>query len=181
MTWKELVMPTSPIPFLFSPKNCWLLQPGFLALMLMGHIVVKEVNTLEIPEALRSPVARAVLCFPSLPPTALITEQTYCSFPWKSLPRTSSPLLRLVHGMRVCSFFFFFLRFYLFLDSGEGREKERERNINVWLLLGSPLMGTWPTTQACALTGNRTGDPLVLSPVLNTLSHTSQVDGVFLI
>ena len=27
----------------------------------------------------------------------------------------------------------------------------------------SPL-GTWPTTQACALTGNRTRDPLVCSP-----------------
>ena len=25
-----------------------------------------------------------------------------------------------------------------------------------------PLLGTWPATQACALTGNRTGDTLVL-------------------
>ena len=42
----------------------------------------------------------------------------------------------------------------LFLDKGEGREKERERNINVWLLLGCPTLGTQPTTQAYALTGN---------------------------
>ena len=50
---------------------------------------------------------------------------------------------------------------YLLLEKGEGREKERERNINVWLPLMCPLLGTWPTTQACAPTGNRTGDPLV--------------------
>ena len=49
----------------------------------------------------------------------------------------------------------FFLRFYLFIFlEREGREKERERNINVWLPLMCPLLGTWPTTQACALTGN---------------------------
>ena len=53
---------------------------------------------------------------------------------------------------------------YLFLERGEGREKERERNINVWLPLTWPPLGTWPTTQACALTGNQTSDPLVHSP-----------------
>ena len=37
-----------------------------------------------------------------------------------------------------------------------------------------PLLGTWPTTQACALTGNRTSYPLVCSLALNPLSHTSQ-------
>ena len=36
------------------------------------------------------------------------------------------------------------------------------------------LLGTWPATQACALTGNQTGDPLLHSPALNPLSHTSQ-------
>ena len=63
---------------------------------------------------------------------------------------------------------------YLFLKRGEGGEKERERNISVWLPLAHPLLGTWPATQACALTGNRTCDPLVHSPRLNLLSHTSQ-------
>ena len=33
---------------------------------------------------------------------------------------------------------------------------------------------TWPATQACALTGNQTGDPLVHRQVLSPLSHTSQ-------
>ena len=46
---------------------------------------------------------------------------------------------------------------------GEGREKERERNINMWLPLTWPPLGTWPTTQACALTGNGAGDLLVHS------------------
>ena len=45
-----------------------------------------------------------------------------------------------------------------------GREKERERNINVWLPLLHPQPGTWPATQACALTGNWTSDPLVRRP-----------------
>ena len=63
---------------------------------------------------------------------------------------------------------------YLFLERREGREKERERNIHVWLPLLRPLLGTWPATQACALTGNRTADPLVHRLVLSPLSHTSQ-------
>ena len=63
---------------------------------------------------------------------------------------------------------------YLFLERGEGREKERERNIIVWLPLMQPLLGTWPATQACALTGSRTNNPLICSQALNPLSHTSQ-------
>ena len=42
------------------------------------------------------------------------------------------------------------------------------------LPLTHPLLGTWPATQACALTGNQTSDSLVHRPVLNPLSHTSQ-------
>ena len=38
----------------------------------------------------------------------------------------------------------------------------------------APPPGTWPTTQACGLTGKQTGDPLIHSPALNPLSHTSQ-------
>ena len=67
---------------------------------------------------------------------------------------------------------FYFL--ILFLERGEERETERERNINVWLPLEHPLLGTWPATQACALIGNQTSDPLVLRLALNPLSHTSQ-------
>ena len=38
----------------------------------------------------------------------------------------------------------------------------------------TPSLGTWPTTQACALIGNRTGNPLVHRLLLKPLSHTSQ-------
>ena len=53
----------------------------------------------------------------------------------------------------------YFLKIYLFLERGERREKERERKIDVYLPLAHPLLGTWPTTQACALTGNQTRRP----------------------
>ena len=53
-------------------------------------------------------------------------------------------------------------------------EKERERNSNVWLPPMSPQLGTLSATQACALTGNLTSNPLVLKPALSPLSHTSQ-------
>ena len=53
-------------------------------------------------------------------------------------------------------------------------EKERKRNISVWLPLIRPLLGIWPATQAYALTGNQTSDPLPRSPALSPLSHTSQ-------
>ena len=77
-------------------------------------------------------------------------------------------------------FAFFFKGFiYLFLDRGEGREEERERNINEWLPLARPLLGTWPATQACALTGNRTCSPSVCRLALNPLSHTSQGSASF--
>ena len=46
--------------------------------------------------------------------------------------------------------------------------------MNVWLPLVRPLLGTWPATQACALTGNPTGNLLVCRLALNPRSHTSQ-------
>ena len=62
--------------------------------------------------------------------------------------------------------------FYELESKTEGKGG-RERNINVWLPLARALLGTWLETQACALTGTRTGDPLVHRPPLNPLSHTS--------
>ena len=47
-----------------------------------------------------------------------------------------------------------------------------ERNISVWLPLEHPQLGTWPATQAYALTGNRTGNLWFTG--LNPLRHTSQ-------
>ena len=70
---------------------------------------------------------------------------------------------------------FLFLKdfIYLFLERGERRKKERGRNINQ-LPLAHPHLGAWPTTEACALVRNQTSAPLVRSPALNPLSHTSQ-------
>ena len=62
----------------------------------------------------------------------------------------------------------------LFIFRERRREGERERNISIWLPLACPLLGTWPTTQTCALTGYQTSDHLLHSPALNPLSHTSQ-------
>ena len=51
---------------------------------------------------------------------------------------------------------FYFLKdfIHLFLERGEREEKEREGIINVWLPLVHPMLGTWPTNQACDLTRN---------------------------
>ena len=63
---------------------------------------------------------------------------------------------------------------YLFLERRERREKEGERNINVQLIASHvPPTGDLAATQACALTGNRTGNPMVHRLGLNLLSHTS--------
>ena len=48
-----------------------------------------------------------------------------------------------------------------------------ERYIS-WLSLTHPPLGTWPATQACALTGNWTGDLLFHRLAVNPRSHTSQ-------
>ena len=48
-----------------------------------------------------------------------------------------------------------------------------ERDIHRLPLARSHL-GSWPTNQACALTGNRTSDLLVCWLALNPMSHTSQ-------
>ena len=42
------------------------------------------------------------------------------------------------------------------------------------LPLAHPNLGTWPTTQTCALPGNQTSDPSFHRPALNPLGHTSQ-------
>ena len=45
----------------------------------------------------------------------------------------------------------FSLRFYLFLDRGREREREGAKHQCVVAFM-CPLLGTWPATQACALT-----------------------------
>ena len=75
------------------------------------------------------------------------------------------------------SLFFFFKDFiylfiYLFIYFQRvgkgGRKRGRETSMCGCLSHGAPA------TQAYALTGNPTSDPLVLQPVLSPLSHTSQ-------
>ena len=51
---------------------------------------------------------------------------------------------------------------YLFLEKGREGEREGEKHQCVVACHMAPL-GTWPVTQACALTGNRTSDLLVHS------------------
>ena len=69
---------------------------------------------------------------------------------------------------------------YLFTFRERGREKERVRNTDVrenhqlaapW---HAPQSGSRPATQACALTGNRTGNLLLCGMMPNQLCHTSQ-------
>ena len=65
--------------------------------------------------------------------------------------------------------FFFFLtfvsflkHFILFLESKERkREREGEKCQRMAASHTPPPPGTWPATQACALTGNQTSDPSV--------------------
>ena len=91
---------------------------------------------------------QSALCSPS----PLVTSRHFPS------QREFRELIRLVY-----QFFYFKDFIYLFLGRRERRKKERERNIDVqeihWSIVSqAPLLGTWPTTQACALTGNWTGD-----------------------
>ena len=72
---------------------------------------------------------------------------------------------------------FLFLLLYFILFIFREREKEGKREgekINMWLPPMCPrLGGPVPATQACTLTGNRTGDSLVHKLALNPLSHSS--------
>ena len=56
------------------------------------------------------------------------------------------------------SFVHFLVRVVVFLERRKEGEREGEK-CNVWLPLECPLLGTWPATQAGALTGNWTSDP----------------------
>ena len=60
-----------------------------------------------------------------------------------------------------------------FIYRQRGREGEKHQCVVAFRM---PPTGelTWPATQACALIGNRTGNPLIRRSVVNPLSHTSQ-------
>ena len=62
---------------------------------------------------------------------------------------------------------------YLFLERRERKETGKDTQ-RIGCLSCAPPTGDLPVTQACALTGNRTSNPLVLRLVLSPLSQTSQ-------
>ena len=74
--------------------------------------------------------------------------------------------------------FIYFFKDFIFIiyfqrEGKGGRTRRRETSICVCLLV-CPLLGTWPTTEACALTGNGARDLLVRRLVSYPLDHTSQ-------
>ena len=93
------------------------------------------------------------------------------------VPNTNDTLITdfLLYVRELETFIFFLFKdfIYLFLEGKGGWERGRETSM-CGCLLHAPPLGTWPTTQACALPGSQTSDPLVLRPVLNPPSHTSQ-------
>ena len=55
----------------------------------------------------------------------------------------------------------------MFRERKRRRQREKDQCVGAFR---APLLGTWPATEACALTGN----PSVCRPVLSLLSHTSR-------
>ena len=62
---------------------------------------------------------------------------------------------------------------YLVIERGGGRKRGRETTM-CGCLSCAPAQGTWPATQACPPTGNRTCNHLVNRPMLNPLSYINQ-------
>ena len=77
---------------------------------------------------------------------------------------------------RVCAFLFKVLFIFREMgrEGGRGRETSMCEGYIHQLPPASLQLGTWPTTQACALTGDRTGDLSVLRLALHPLSHTGE-------
>ena len=69
------------------------------------------------------------------------------------------------------SFFKEFFKNFIYLVLERGEENEKHQCV---VASSTPPTVDWPATQACGLTGNQTGDPLVCRLALSPLSHTSQ-------
>ena len=64
---------------------------------------------------------------------------------------------------------------YFYREEKGGRKRETDmRETLIGCLSYAPWLGTEPATQACALTGNPTCDPLLCRTTPNQLSHTTQ-------
>ena len=57
--------------------------------------------------------------------------------------------------LHVFFFFFFKISFIYFKREGKGKRKKGKETSACGRLLHAPYWGTWPTTQACAPTGNQ--------------------------
>ena len=125
--------------------------------------------------------------FPTLPSTLLnVSPILFCAFLLDDFSFSnllnSSFIARLVAYIHRVFFkktnekqFYLKKFFFYFLERGKrGRETLMcERNMDQ-LHLAHPQPWIWPATQAHALTGDQTCNPLVHRPVLNPLSHISQ-------
>ena len=78
-----------------------------------------------------------------------------------------------------CVFILSLKKYFIYLFLEKGREKDRERNVNVWLPLMCPQLGTWPATQACALTEKYNQQPFGLQA--GALSIEPQQPGLYFI
>ena len=76
-----------------------------------------------------------------------------------------------------CFLFCFWKTLLIFREEKGGRKGEKHQCVVASCT--HPLLGTWLTTQACALTGNGTHNTLIHRLALNSLSHTSQGLKVF--
>ena len=75
----------------------------------------------------------------------------------------------------------FFLKIvFIYFRDGEGVRKKGRETSMCGCLSCAPCWRPGLLTQACALTGSQTWDPLVCRLELNPLSHTSQGENVFL-
>ena len=120
-----------------------------------------------------------------------ILHSTSCDWEFRVLPvfwsKISSYILATSPGLDICFIeilvctlllsFSSFKIFYLFIFK-DGREKGGRKRGKETLMCGCLSHALYwrpgPATQACALTGSRTSDPLVHRLALNPLSHTSQ-------
>ena len=101
----------------------------------------------------------------------LQSSSKYSPFDAIQLPR----LFSIAQFLNSLIFLIFFKDFiYLFIFRERERKGERGEKHNVWSPLARPLLGIQPTTQACAVTGNQTSNPLVCRPAFSPPSHTSQ-------
>ena len=90
----------------------------------------------------------------------------------RKLRKKKKSLENKLKDMKICDFFKKDV-ICLFLERGREGERKGEKHQCV-VASHVPPTGGLAATQACALMGNRTNDPLVHRPMFSPLSHTSQ-------